>query len=284
MSDFARGDFRVGAVLKRTLSILISRFVLLGGMALASQVPVALFIVFLAGETVACQVGEEGSLWDQVLVMVGSGVSGNPSLDLASVGLLWLVLAAQTHGAIALLRESNSSIAACIATGLDRLLPTVAVVACGYAMVVLPIVATLSLGGPAGAEVSTFEITVAAVSIAAYAIFLALFVVVVPVVVVERLGVVAAFRRSFDLTRGNRLRILGIYLVLAVLAGTVVYLGEIAKASLLHGDTLKAGILIAVALYGVVATLFAVADAVIYHDLRLAKEGADSDEIAAVFD
>lgn len=113
-----------------------------------------------------------------------------------------------------------------------------------------------------------------------------LWFVAVPAAIVEGLGVGAALRRSLDLTRGARGRILLLVvcvplllLLLAVLTAAVLlaFTGGPAQAASLTED-----------IFGGVARLlvvpiFAVANAVVYVELRLAREGTLSEDIDRVF-
>jgi hypothetical protein len=102
--------------------------------------------------------------------------------------------------------------------------------------------------------------------------------VAVPACVIEKLGAVASLNRSAALTKGYRWQIFG-------LLALVTIIGIIAQVILTQvgGGTLWGKLLDFCWL--VVATSFgAVLAAVVYHDLRVAKEGIDIDNLANVFD
>ena len=104
--------------------------------------------------------------------------------------------------------------------------------------------------------------------------------VAVPVSVVEQQGVFASLGRSAELTKGNRWKILGIGLMLLVASmasSGIALICRFALGAMLGG-------LVAFAAQVVVNAYFSVAGAVLYHDLRVAKEGVDTGRIAAVFD
>jgi len=99
--------------------------------------------------------------------------------------------------------------------------------------------------------------------------------------IVERLGVFASMERSSKLTKGHRWAIFGTWLLL-VIAEAI--LAAVVDAVLgLTGSTglVTAGSLAWSGLVTAFGTVFAV---VIYHDLRVAKEGVDTRQIAAVFE
>ena len=101
---------------------------------------------------------------------------------------------------------------------------------------------------------------------------------------VERNGVGAAIGRSAELTKGERWRVLGIMAVSwAVGVGVVLLAVAFAFAAIQAGSALAPSFLLAlaVAFYYV---LNAVMATVTYHDLRVAREGVGTDDIARVFD
>jgi len=104
--------------------------------------------------------------------------------------------------------------------------------------------------------------------------------IAVPVCVVERLGGTSALGRSAELTKGHRWKIFGLMLIVGFgggIAGAV--LGGIAA---LGG--LVVSLIVQFVVQVVAAAFGAVLATVIYHDLRVAKEGVDTDRIASVFD
>jgi hypothetical protein len=104
--------------------------------------------------------------------------------------------------------------------------------------------------------------------------------VATPACVVERLGPVKSLSRSSDLTRGSRWRIFGMVIVVGIIGamgtGMVEAIGQ--GAGPLIGSVAK---VIWQALLGAYDAILVV---VTYHDLRVAKEGVDTDQIAAVFE
>ena len=111
-------------------------------------------------------------------------------------------------------------------------------------------------------------------------ILAAMFAVAVPAAVVEQLGPFASLGRSRALTKGHRWRIFGIAVLLFVIA--LIGDGVAGVLRLMLGGML--GGLAGFAINAVVAAYWSVAGVVMYHDLRVAKEGMDTGRIAAVFD
>jgi hypothetical protein len=104
--------------------------------------------------------------------------------------------------------------------------------------------------------------------------------VATPACVVERLGPTRSLGRSSELTKGHRWKIFGLLFLVGIImaigtgaAGLLVYLGGNGLALLVK------------LLWGAVSGAFYVIMVVVtYHDLRVVKEGVDTDKIASVFD
>jgi hypothetical protein len=112
-------------------------------------------------------------------------------------------------------------------------------------------------------------------------VLLTMWFVATPACVVERLGVGASMARSSALTQGHRWKIFGMMILVGVIESIA---GVAVKAALgLTGNAglIMAGMLIWSGVWGAFHAVFAVAT---YHDLRVAKEGIDTEQIAAVFD
>jgi hypothetical protein len=93
-----------------------------------------------------------------------------------------------------------------------------------------------------------------------------------PVVVLERPGGLRALRRSRELVRGNGWRVFGVVLLLVILVG-----GGAAAGAILAGDLAgaAAGLVARVVLGILAAPISALAEAVLYFDLRAARANAD---------
>ena len=103
--------------------------------------------------------------------------------------------------------------------------------------------------------------------------------VATPACVVERIGPWQAMTRSATLTRGHRWKLFGVMIVMAIIGA----FGSGLIEALAAGAGAIIGVVAALiwtALFGAYGAILVV---VIYHDLRVAKEGVDTDQIAAVF-
>jgi hypothetical protein len=114
--------------------------------------------------------------------------------------------------------------------------------------------------------------------------FLALMVMVfvaVPACVVERLGPVKSMERSARLTKGHRWKVFGLWIA-TLIVGLIVESVLSGLLAAVGGAVVRAAVLLVWS--AVLSAFSAILAVVTYHDLRVAKEGIDSDETAAVFD
>jgi len=104
--------------------------------------------------------------------------------------------------------------------------------------------------------------------------------VAIPACVVDRRGVFASIGRSSDLTRGYRWKIFALMLLC--------YLSDAIVEGVIEPLTSIAGAMPAFVAYliwnGLWGAFYAICAVVTYHDLRVAKEGVDTAQIAAVFE
>jgi hypothetical protein len=112
-------------------------------------------------------------------------------------------------------------------------------------------------------------------------ILMIMWYVATPACVVERLGISASMARSSDLTKGYRWQVFGAWALIAIASGmgaSVItgVLSLIGSAGLAMSGSLAWS-----AFAGAFGAIFVV---VVYYDLRVAKEGIDIRQIAAVFE
>jgi hypothetical protein len=109
--------------------------------------------------------------------------------------------------------------------------------------------------------------------------------VAIPAVVAERIGPVEAIRRSFALTKGNRLLIFAATLVVGLANGVAGGIFDALTAFVGERGVVFAIVAVMSAIVKLVfAALPTVLPAVVYHDLRVANEGADTADLAKVFE
>jgi len=236
--------FRVGAVLNRTVEIFLAGFGRLFVLALLPMSPL-LVITLVSGQLTPANLAAFSLLGVIALVLnIILGVVANAMI---------------LFGAFELMRGESFTIGQSLRVGLSRTLAVFGVSIVTGIAVVLGLVALIVPG----------------------IIILCMLYVAVPACVIEKLGVGKSLSRSSALTRGYRWPIFGIILLTIVGSAVVSYL--VTRILGMIGGA------IAVILFGfgwqVVTTAFsAVLSAVIYHDLRVAKEGVDVSKLANVFD
>lgn len=111
--------------------------------------------------------------------------------------------------------------------------------------------------------------------------------VAVPALVSEQTGIVGAFGRSAELTRGNRWRIFGLVLLFVVLSWIVgLLVSPLSLAAIAMGPQgMVVSQMITNSVSGVINALIGATGAsVIYVELKRLKEGVSPDALAALFD
>ncbi|MEO0398939.1 MAG: glycerophosphoryl diester phosphodiesterase membrane domain-containing protein [Pseudomonadota bacterium] len=242
-------EFKIGDVANRTIGAVSRNFAVFSLLSLV-LVGVPTFVITVSQMGVA---------------------SGDPSaFGIAAVIALivnfataYILQGAIIHGAVVDFNGARASFGDCLSTGLKNALPLVAI--------------AILMG--LGLMLGLLLLVVPGV------ILLVMWIVAVPVQVVENSGITESFGRSQELTKGNRWKIFGlvvVYFILAVVLSMIVML----PAGLV-GATGE-GTLI-VALFQVVSTvLSAVVSATgvsaVYYELRKAKEGVGAEALAQVFE
>jgi hypothetical protein len=237
-------NFSVGHVFSQTIAILSGNFLPFCFVTLVASLPTALVS--------ATKIGA---------VTPGSARAG---LTLIFGGLGMMVLgtisqAAILYGAFDAMRGRSVDLVESLKVGLRRFFPVLVV---AIAVVALAALAAIALLFPAF-------------------IVLTMLFVSIPACVVERLGPIKSMGRSARLTKGHRWRIFGLqFAVLIVGLILQAILGGLARVT---GGPM-AEIVILLFWNAVWNAFLAVLAVVTYHDLRVAKEGVDTDQIASVFD
>lgn len=241
--------FRVGAVFNRAFDLLFRDFVKFYLLAALAWSPMLLLGIFGALSVNSIDNGGQ----------VAGVIAGGAGAIVLSVALFILSQAVVLYGAIERMRGHSFAIGASLRIGLARFFPI-------FGMFIL-----LGLGLMVG-----FLLLIVPGIMLAMAWYVAL-----PACVVEKQGPAASLSRSAELTKGNRWRIFGIAAILYVV--NMVVQGVVQFSLLaLGGQAVSA---IGVFLWSVLASAFgSIVIAVVYHDLRVAREGIDVDRIAAVFE
>ncbi|MCZ6859133.1 MAG: hypothetical protein O7I42_02430 [Alphaproteobacteria bacterium] len=269
MSNGITNPFRVGSVLGRGFRILFRNFITFGLVALIVLMPYVLVL-------------------STISELFTANFSSTSVVILASVILLlpillaYLATAAIAHGAFEALRGQRPSIARCLLRGFSLSVPVFGVAIVTVLALVLSMVpsalAAIYLKG--GFAVLMFLVLL-------FPLFLVITVlwVAVPVVVIERRGILHGLSRSIALTKGNRWRAFGIIMILWLINWVTNLVGGLLLLPFTFaGGGSVAGLIMTGVLVSIYLALNAVMSTVGYHDLRVAKEGFAIDDIAAVFD
>jgi hypothetical protein len=253
---FSEGTFDVGRVVTRTVSVLsrnLLPFSLVTAVASLPNVLISSATTGLAPTTT----GNIANL-DPVTIGVGAVVAG---LLMAALGAL--SQAVVLYGAFEDMRGRRVDLMESMRIGLRRFFPVVGVAllvtflgALGFLLLIVPGL-----------------------------IWFMMWFVAMPVCVVEGLGPWRSMKRSAALTKGNRWKIFGLWFVVALIGGIMggLLTGALAGLSRVVGGPVLA-LILRLAWSAIVGAFGAILAVVVYHDLRVAKEGVDTDQIAAVFD
>jgi hypothetical protein len=239
----------VGAVVKRSLGVFFANIVPFGILALVLGLPGLLYNLSTVEETLS-----------------GLGPEFSPTQIAAlvlSVLLAYVLMGALVYGTIAQLRGSNPGMGEIVMRGFAVVLPVIVIA------IIFSLLMTLGL----------------VLFIVPGIIVVVVFAVTVPAYVVERPGIIGSFRRSRELTKGNRWRVLGVFvLVMVLLIGVGFANGFLVGFASVMGSGLTLAFILNYVISALSSAFFSVNAAVLYHDLRIAKEGVSTDQIAAVFD
>ena len=240
MTNGAITDFNIGVILTRGVEVLGRNLPTFG----------TLSVLFMLAPFVSGQMMQFGP---------ESGVSAVAitALSVVWVLLYFLLFATLTHGTICDLRGAPARIRESLSWGLGRLFPVVGITIVASIATLLGLMLVVVPG----------------------LMLMTMWWVAVPAAVVERTGVIASLRRSAELTRGHRWKVLGVVAIISI--------GQLVLDMVINLILSAAPIFSVVGsfLITVAATAyFAIVTAVCYHDLRVLKDGVGIDEIARVFD
>jgi uncharacterized membrane protein len=246
----APGDFRIGQVFSQSAAVLSRHFLLFFVVALVAGLPRVLIETSSAdfGDTVTVNAGFRAETVTRLLIGV-----------FLSIILNTLAQAVIVYGAFQDMRGRPVNLGDCLRVGLGRFFPIIGLAIC------------VSIG-----------LTIGFILLFVPGLILAImWFVATPACVVERLGPLSSMGRSSALTKGHRWKIFGMVLLVVIGAGIVsVIIGTVLG---LTGSPILVtlGTLAWAGVWGAFYSIFGV---VTYHDLRVAKEGVDVHQIAAVFD
>jgi hypothetical protein len=266
----AGGDFRVGDVLSRAWRLFT------GSLAFFLLVPLVLSLVLsIAGVIFVMLFVFAGWASGSILIMGVGAVLALlvvPSLTMVGQGVLLLGAFQRLRGEVLRLSEVLQRVFA-------RFMPLLGLsILWSLALILVTFLAAFVFGAVASV-LGGWTIVLTPLVYVPSSILAVMWAVVVPACIVEDLGPVASMGRSAQLTKGFRWKIFGIgllFLLMFVAAVIMqIILGTFSQA--------LAGI------YGIIWFLVWIAYGnctiiMTYHDLRVAKEGVDTQQIASIFD
>jgi hypothetical protein len=252
---FAEGDFRLGQVFSRAWSVFsgnFATFVLVTGIA---GLP-SLLIQYAAPDTLGSTYADVAMALIAAFVMLG----------------FWILSQAIVlYGAFQVMRGRPIDLAAAARIGSRRVFSVL-----GLA-IVLPVLCFLA----------------AALFVVPGVILYLVWFVATPACVVERLGMFRSMGRSAELTSGHCWSLFGMQLAIlipAIIIGSLTsavapaILGEAGVSALSASVHTTLGQIVSSLWSAIWTAFYAILIAVTYHDLRVAKEGVDTEQIAEVFE
>jgi uncharacterized membrane protein len=253
---FTEGDFRVGHVFSRAWSVFSTNFLTFVMVTGIASLPSVLIPQPDAATAAANPFQSLGFTLVGALLMIVLGT---------------LSQAIVLYGAFQVMRGRPIDLAESARIGLRRFFP---IVGLAISMSVLAGFASLLLLVPG-------------------VILFMMWFVATPVCVVEQLGPFRSMGRSRQLTKGHRWKLFGLTLLILIPAlafGAIV--GAVIFSTLGAGGFLTMATALGTTLGKVVnliwnaiwTAFYSIVIVVTYHDLRVAKEGVDTDQIAAVFE
>jgi hypothetical protein len=282
---FREGDFRIGHVLSRTALVFSRNFLKYFAVTAVASLPPLLvgFVVPTSPTTIANPFQNFRVAAFTVLLTI--------VLSLLSQAIV-------LYGAFQDMRERPVRLADCLKVGLGRAFPIIGLAICA-AIVTIVYVLFMAL-----AFSQLLKFLSPALGLLAFLLLLVplpilylMWFVATPACVVERLGPIRSMGRSRALTKGHRWKIFGLILVIVIPALIVSAVIVVVMARLGLGSTLQIGAFVDLRaahvtwaqVFSLIWTaiwtaFFAILGVVSYHDLRVAKEGVDTEQIAAVFE
>jgi hypothetical protein len=266
-------SFRVGEVISQSFQTTIRNIIPFGVLAIIA-VLIAAVLFLLVGTVFGISMPMSPGMMEPGAAMpaVGAGfIIGMVIVALLVFAIYMGVMAAITYGTVQDLRGQSVGIGGLLQSAVNLIPPVL-----GTFIVLLGVFFVLAIVAVILAFIPILGVIADAVL---FAFVYIIFWVVIPVAVVERPGPVASLKRSIELTKGNRWRILGIILLLFVIS---IGIGIISMVFMFLGPII--GGIIQGLLNAVFMVFSAVLVAVGYYQLRVAKEGVDIGDIAKVFD
>ncbi len=244
-------EFRMGQLLGRTFATLSRNFVPFVAVTTIASMPMYVIL-----ETVGVGASAPGAVSQEEALRVAAWAIFALILG---VVLTTLSQAVVVYGAFQALLGRRVDLAASIRVGLARFLPALGV---GLVVVLLGFLGIAALIAPGLIVFTRWSVAT-------------------PACIVEKMGVAESVRRSSGLTQGHRWKIFALLLLVFIADLVVDSFIDPVLGSSVGGFAPLAGHVI---WNGVWSAFYAILFVIAYHDLRVAKEGVDTAEIASVFE
>ena len=256
--------FRIGSCLKRAITTFGANFISFNLLGLTVIVPGLILVSLLFGVVFA-----------SVFLGIQAPNATPPdigALHFGTFAIVWvtmlslqyLLTAVIVFGALRYLQGQKAGYGACMAQGIRRLIP----------IVIIAVVSTILMA------IGFFLLFVPGIIIAL------MICLAIPVLMVENPGSLGSLSRSRALTKGYRWHLLGLFLLAFVVTALVsaVVLLPLHLLTLVSESFSVVGAIAHLLIQFFTTVFLAVVLAVAYHDLRVAKEGVSTAQLAAVFD
>ncbi len=245
-------DFRIGDTLSKVFSVYFRNFIPFNLLVLIIAAPILVLVLFTD------------------ILSYGNGVEAVDTL-LGIVALIAVILtfvfyfvsaAAITHGVFQDLTGKPVNFTESFSHGLSVAVPTIL----------------------AGIVVSVLSFLGMMVFFIPGIIIFMILMVTIPVIVIENPGVFASLGRSAELTKGNRWALFGILLIFMVIVIVVSIVGSLISGIIAAMGMEIVGLIVSIAFQIFYTAIGPVLYAVVYNNLRVAKEGISTDQIVSVFE
>ena len=271
--------FSVGSVLRQSLLIFGRNATGFGIVAVAFTVPAIAYSQFLLGELTELERDPSGAS--------GAGILAIILLGSLALFLLQAVAAAiLCFGTIRDLRGGAAGLWESLRGGLPAMFRVMGITILLSLLIVLSsFVAAIPGGLAAAAGMGTAGAILSGLGAAtAFAVIFTRYWIAIPVAVVEATGVIASLKKSAAMTKGQRWRVFGLILVLLSLNFGAAWLVDSIASTANASAPGWPAIILGLAVASFFLAWRSIAAAVAYHDLRIAREGSQGDEVARVFE
>jgi len=263
----AASNFSVGTVLSRSFSTFFKHPFVFIGLGILSQVPVFILVILMLNSVIG--------LWSVTII----GIALTVLIGALIQGVLSFGIYEVLKGNAAWFGKSISNMIRTLPMVSGAFLTTIFVTL--IIMLVLSGITVLEV-----AEITSDEARILAVSMMIIAVWLLCrWSVIIPVCVVERLGPTGTLRRAAELTKGCFWKIACLHLLYGVIATVFARCVVFVLSLILDASVNELNIFFVEHLARGIPMMFSnIIVAVIYFELRRAKEGASIDSLANVFD